>query len=152
GAAPARRRSALPGKKRRRYFFVHIMKAGGFTMADHFRANFGAPRIFPEALPDGVAVLDAYLNPRRLLTTRPEDRLRYRVFVGHGPFSVTARVPTPVTTVAMVRHPLERPLAYLDYCRRTQAEHHGLPDEEIYDDPWYFPRFIQNHQTKVFSM
>ncbi len=27
-----------------------------------------------------------------------------------------------------------------------------MPIEEIYEDPWFFPRFIENHQTKIFSM
>jgi hypothetical protein len=34
----------------------------------------------------------------------------------------------------------------------VNPEHRGSSLEAIYDDPWFHPRLIENHQTKIFSM
>jgi hypothetical protein len=54
--------------------------------------------------------------------------------------------------VTLLRDPVERTLSFLAQVRRDRSDARDMPLEEIYDDPWYFDRFIHNHQTRVLSM
>jgi len=61
-------------------------------------------------------------------------------------------VPGPVVTMTVLRDPVERTISYLKHCRAYQEQHHGMALEEIYEDPWYFPLMMLNHQVRVFAL
>ena len=52
----------------------------------------------------------------------------------------------------MLRDPVDRTVSYLKHCKRWHAQHQDLSLDEIYDDYFHFKCFIENHQTKIFSM
>jgi hypothetical protein len=54
--------------------------------------------------------------------------------------------------MTVLREPIERTISYLKHCRRYQEQHHGMALEAIYEDPWYFPTMMKDHQAKVFSI
>jgi hypothetical protein len=71
---------------------------------------------------------------------------------GHVPYSVRSLLHDNYIAMTLLRDPIDRTLSYLKHCRRYHAEHHELALEEIYEDPWFHATFIQNYQTKIFSM
>ncbi len=139
-----------------RVFFVHIMKTGGWSfhacvLRNLPREEVWAPDPWTDA-GDGTEPWELALSVTALADLPVEERCRYRYLTGHVPFAATALAAPPALVATLLRHPVDRTLSYLSQCRRNHPEHHDLPLEEIYEDPWFFPRFVENHQTKVLSM
>jgi hypothetical protein len=134
-----------------RPFFVHVMKTGGATFRRRMEANLGAEFVYPNtAIDSDMRAANADLSYFR---TIPEERMRsLRGFTGHFPFIVTKLVPGPVVTMTVLRDPVERTISYLKHCRVHQEQHHGMALEEIYEDPWYYPLMMENHQVRVFAL
>lgn len=125
------------------------MKTGGATFRQHVYANFAAGEVYPRPKVDNMerAWLVDYL-----LGLPAERRAETRAYTGHFPFVVTELLGIDLVTFTILRHPVDRTLSYLKHCKRYHSQHAELSLEEIYDDPFYFPCFIQEHQTKIFSM
>jgi hypothetical protein len=87
-----------------------------------------------------------------LLSLPPERRASIRVFTGHFPFAVTEMMGIDFVRLTILRDPVERTVSYLKHCKRYHEGHRDLPLEEIYEDPFFYPCFIHNHQAKLFSM
>lgn len=133
----------------RPYFFVHIMKTGGATFRQHVYANFGPGEVYP--VPKVEDMDRAWLIDYVL--SQPDDRrATFRAYMGHFPFIVTDLLPEDFVTLTIVRDPVARTLSYLKHCKRYHAQHADLSLEEIYQDPFHFRCFVDNHQTKMFSM
>ncbi len=98
----------------------------------------------------------------RLHVVRPLDGDRsgetptIGLVAGHLPYAATELLHDDgndgPACLTLLREPVERTASFLDQCRRHRPELSDQPLEAIYDDPWYFDRFIHNHQTRVFSM
>jgi hypothetical protein len=133
-----------------RLFFVHVMKTGGATFRRHIERSLGVEHVYPN--PDiDTDLLAANISVDHLLGL-PAERVRaLHAYTGHFPFAVTQMLPGSFTTATVLRDPVERTISYLKHCRKYQEQHHGMALEAIYDDPWYFPTWIQNHQLKVFA-
>jgi Sulfotransferase family len=139
-----------------KYFFIHVMKTGGTSFADIIAANFPANNRYP----------DAYLTPDLNIFERFETYLyvpgfvsrvnalqgRLRIVSGHVPYGVRSLLNDSYIAMTLLRDPVERTLSYLKHCRKYHIEHMNLTLEQIYDDPWFHASFIQNYQTKIFSM
>jgi hypothetical protein len=126
------------------------MKTGGASFRRWVEANLGAEHVYPNPEVDRD-LLTANLSVT-YLTGLPRDRVaRIQAYTGHFPFAATQMLPGPLVTLTVLRDPVERTVSYLKHCRTYQAQHRGLPLEEIYEDPWYFPTMILNHQAKVFA-
>jgi hypothetical protein len=125
------------------------MKTGGATFRQHVYANFGAGEVYPRPKVDDMnrAWLVDYL-----LGLPADRRAETRAYTGHFPFVVTELLGIDLVTFTVLRHPVDRTLSYLKHCKRYHSQHADLRLEEIYEDPFYFPCFIQEHQTKIFSM
>lgn len=134
-----------------RYFFVHVMKTGGATFRRHVYANFGEDEVFPDSRYDGD-MRDANMDIEYLLTLPPERKAKIRAYTGHFPFVVTDLMEFDFVTLTILRDPVSRTISYLKHCKRYHKQHRHLTLEEIYDDPFFFPSFIHNHQAKVFAM
>lgn len=134
-----------------RYFFVHVMKTGGATFRRHVYANFGDDEVFPDSRLDGD-MRDANMDIEHLLTLPEERRAKIRAYTGHFPFVVTDLMNEDLVTLTILREPVSRTVSYLKHCKRHHKQHQHLTLDEIYDDPFFFPSFIHNHQAKVFSM
>jgi hypothetical protein len=135
-----------------RFFFVHIMKTGGTTLRRHVEHNFPAPgAVYPDRRVD-LEPRDGYMFIQRLLTLPPERRDLVRTYIGHFPFVVAQLIDPRLTTLTMLREPVDRTISYLKHCKRFHPQHQDLGLEEIYDDGFVFPTLVHDHQVKIFAM
>ena len=134
-----------------RLFFIHVMKTGGATFRRRIEANLGVEHVYPNAAID-TDLLAANIGVP-YLTSLPEERVRtIQAYTGHFPFAATQVLPGDFVTMTVLRDPVERTISYLKHCRKYQEQHHGLALEAIYEDPWFFPTMMANHQVKVFAI
>jgi hypothetical protein len=127
------------------------MKTGGTTLRRHIRANFKWPEVYP------LKRLDPDLQKANyrldyLTSLPPGRRRRIRVYTGHFPFVAVEMLGIELTTMTVLRDPVERTLSYLRHCQVYHDQHRSLALEEIYEDPVFFPCFIHNHQAKLFAL
>ncbi|MEO7157289.1 MAG: hypothetical protein ABI039_07005 [Vicinamibacterales bacterium] len=137
-----------------RIFFAHVMKTGGATFRQHVYNNYGPEEVYPDPQLD-LKPEDIYRPNFRvsyLLALEPARRERIRAYMGHFPFAVAELLDIKPLILTILRDPVERTISYLKHCKRYHPQHRDLTLEEIYADPFYYPRFIENHQAKVFSM
>lgn len=146
----------MPADNHSKYFFIHVMKTGGTSFADIIAANFPTSDRYP----------DAYLTPDQNIFERFETYLyvpglvsrvnamqgKLKIVSGHVPYQVRSLLHDSYIAMTLLRDPVERTLSYLKHCRKYHIEHMNLTLEQIYDDPWFHASFIQNYQTKIFSM
>jgi Sulfotransferase family len=134
-----------------KFFFIHVMKTAGWTLREHIMANFERDQVYPwpRFEPDMVRA-NVMLE---CLTDLPASRRdRIRVYAGHFPFVAVELLGEKVTTITILRDPVERTLSFL---RQRKSVHHrdgGVSLEEIYEDPFLFPALIRNHQAKLFAL
>jgi hypothetical protein len=133
----------------RPFFFVHIMKTGGATLRQHIYANFPAGAVFPVPKIDDM---DRTWLVDYLLDLPPERRAGIRGYMGHYPYVASQLVDGDPVTLSILRDPVERTISYLKHCKRYHDQHRELSLEEIYTDHFHFACFVENHQTKIFSM
>ncbi len=100
-----------------------------------------------------------YMSLAPLAAMTPEHRRRLSLVAGHFPYAAAELlhegrddVGGEWVRVTLLRTPVERTLSFLRQCQRHRPELRDQPLEAIYDDPWYFDRFLRDHQTRVFSM
>jgi hypothetical protein len=135
----------------RKYFFIHVMKTAGATLRWHIRSNYKRFQVYPFKQVD-LDVQDANYSIEYLTSLDKGRRRRIRVFTGHFPFVAVELLGLDVTTLTILRDPVERTLSYLRHCKRYHEPHRELALEEIYEDQFFFPLFIHNHQAKLFSL
>jgi hypothetical protein len=131
------------------------MKTGGSTLLYQAVANEAREAIWGPALDpdtDDFERLDRYTSVDRLRAMGPDERRAYRVFMGHVPFSAAELAPPRTLIATVLRDPVSRTLSYLGQCATFHYEHRGMALEEVYEDEYFFPRFIADHQTKMLSM
>ena len=152
-------------------FFVHVMRTGGSTFKTVLQEHFGPSHVYPDTATDldlasvaettqnpfghpieSQAALDSYISIDRLLRVPPERRAEVRAYVGHFPFVVTELMGIDLTTVTLLRDPVERTISQLRTAKARRVRFADASLEEIYEDGFEFPFFIHNHQCKVFAM
>ena len=74
-----------------------------------------------------------------------------QAFAGHFPAAVIDIV-RPDVTMTVLREPVERTISILRHHQRLNERLRGASLEEIYEDGWVRPMFVQDHQAKVFAM
>ena len=127
------------------------MKTAGGTLLQQILANFERTAVYPDRRldPDMHAANYSLAYLARL----PDDRRdAVSVFTGHFPFVAVELLGIDLTTITILRDPVERTLSYLRHCRHHHEQHRGLSLEEIYEDPFFNPCFIRNHQAKLFAL
>ncbi len=134
-----------------RFFFLHIMKTGGASLRQHVYANFPAGAVYPykKLDPDMHA---ANYDVAYLLGLPAERHATIQAYTGHFPFVVTELLPYDTFTFTILREPVARTISYLKHCKRYHDQHRDLSLEQIYEDEFFYPCFIENHQTKNFAM
>jgi len=139
-----------------RYFFIHVMKTGGTSFAEHLRANFTIEQSYPAACTTAQSGffdrMEAYVHVPKLVAdvNTLDDQLR--IVLGHVPYSVRSLLHKDYVALTLLRHPVDRTLSFLKHCRRYHIEHMGQALEDIYADAWFHASFMSNYQTKIFSM
>ena len=137
----------------RRFFFVHIMKTGGTTFLHQLFRNFAPDEVYPNnALDCPKDRLWQHLQVAYLLGLSEERRRRIRAYTGHFPYVVCELLDLDLVTLTVLRDPIDRTVSLLHQLRRDAPRHKDAALEDIYEDEVVFPRLIQNHQTKIFSI
>ena len=126
------------------------MKTAGGTLLQQILANFERERVYPFGKYDPDLETANY-GIEYLTGLSAERRDAISVFTGHFPFVAVELLGMELTTITILRDPVERTLSYLRHCKRHHEQHRELALEEIYEDPFFFPCFIDNHQAKQFA-
>jgi hypothetical protein len=146
----------------RPYFFVHVMRTGGASLARQLELEFPGPQTYPDRMQD-LDEVRAHLDIEWLLDLPSERRDAIRFYTGHFPFFVTELLPTKVTTLTIVRNPVERTISLL--LSKQLGAHRTLPLatferdeladrplEALYDDADLRATMIDNFQTRQFAI
>lgn len=134
------------------FFFIHVMKTAGGTLRQHMRANFGRGEVWPFDIFDQRDLKQANIRLDFLTSLPAERRAEIRVYTGHYPFVAVEMLAEELTTITLLREPVERTLSYLRALKRDNPDHHESSLEEMYEDPFFFPCFIKDHQAKLFAL
>lgn len=136
---------------KQRFFFVHIMKTGGTSLARAMDPSFSAEERYPGA-PDKDEKMTAKASVN-YLRNLPKERLNeIRSFNGHMPFFASKLVGPDVLSLTMLRGPVARVVSHLKQTKRMSPYFESMSLDEIYDIPWLFHSYFNNQQTKAFSM
>jgi hypothetical protein len=74
------------------------------------------------------------------------------MYTGHVPYYVTEEIDPAPTTLTVLREPIERTISVLRHFKRVEQRFRPCSLETIYEDRQVFRFFVENHQTKVFSL
>jgi hypothetical protein len=134
-----------------RFFFLHVMKTAGGTLRQQILANFEREQVYPWERVD-ADMLTANTSLDYLTSLPASRRARIRAFTGHFPFMAVELLGRDLTTITILRDPVERTLSYLSQRRRNDDVRRGLSLEEIYEDASLFHSLIRDHQAKLFAL
>jgi len=136
-----------------RYFFVHVMKTGGTSLAFHLTRPFPERERWP-AEPDRASTLDVepYTSLAALRDLPPARRAEIRLFAGHLPLCARELMGDPVTTLTVLREPVARTVSVLKHFRRLWPRFADVSLDAIYEEPFVFRHFVENFQTRVLSL
>jgi serine O-acetyltransferase len=148
------RSAPRPGAEDLRFFFVHLMKTGGTTFAFQLRTQFPAEEIYPAPGLDRRDNLDiaAYVSVSRMLRLSPERREAIRMYTGHFPFVASDLLGLDLVPLTLLRDPVDRTISVLKHFKRLTKRYHDLDLAAIYEDRFVFAHFVENHQTRMFSV
>jgi hypothetical protein len=147
------------------FFFVHLMKTAGFTLALHLHQEFPGPAIYPASLDTThVGDFDAKVNIQRLLDLPASRAEQIRCYALHMPYAVARMMEPKPITFTLLRDPVDRTISMLRHFQtglsvipnsttdtRVAPFYAGWPLEAIYDDQDVFRVFVENYQTASFA-
>ncbi len=138
----------------RAFFFVHVMKTAGTTFVRQLHQQFPAESIYPSRGIDWTSPTDveAYINIPRLLSLSAVRTSQVRMYTGHFPYMVCDLIDPDLVTLTVLRDPVDRTISVLKQFKRREARFRDASLESIYEDRPIFRFFVENHQTKVFSL
>ena len=148
------RESGVDSDTDRPFFFIHVMKTAGTSFAFHVRREFADAEIYPSGSIDRSSATDVepYASIPRLLALPAERRAQVRIYTGHFPYMVCRQLGTDLNTLTLLRDPVARTVSVLKHFKRLNEKYRRSTLREIYEDEYLFRHFIENHQTKVFSL
>jgi serine O-acetyltransferase len=136
------------------FFFIHLMKTAGTSFAFQLRENFAPEQIYPsngfDARDNGDVA--SYVSLRRLLDLTPERRADIRIFTGHFPYVASELIDLDLVRLTLLRRPVDRTVSVLKHFKRLTPRVQELSLDEIYEDPFVFGHFIENHQAMMFAV
>lgn len=118
-------------------------------MYAHARANFPGG-IYPD--PDQDDMYTGYSSIPALVDLPQERRDRVVFYAGHLPCVASQLMGMDLVTLALVRDPVERTISFLKQNKLLTPRHQDLSLDEIYEDEFFHPALVLDHQTEVFSM
>jgi Sulfotransferase family len=134
-----------------KFFFIHVMKTAGWTLREHITANFERDEVYPWEHLD-ADMLRANFELAYLTGLPASRRARTRVFCGHFPFVAIELLGEEVTTITILRDPVERILSFLRQRKAVHDTDGSMLLEDIYEDQFLFPALIHDHQAKLFAL
>ena len=141
----------IPAMSNQRFFFLHVMKTGGGSLKQQLLANFDSEQLYPCASLD-KDMLEANTSLEYLVSLPPARRSRIRVFTGHFPFVAVELLGGGMTTLTILRDPVERTLSFLTQFKRQRESLKSAPLEGIYEHPFVFKLYLKDHQAKMFAL
>ena len=139
-----------------RFLFIHVMKTGGTSFSEVLNANFTSDQRYPDAYITASTGffdrIEAYLHVPKFIADINALKDQLQIVLGHVPYAVRSLLEQNYIALTVLRDPVERTISYLKHCRQYHIEHMEQPLEKIYEDPWFHGSFIQDYQTKIFSM
>ncbi|MFM7260117.1 MAG: hypothetical protein ACKO3W_05880 [bacterium] len=136
-----------------RFFFVHVMKTGGTSLAFHLTRPFSERERWP-AEPDRASPLDVepYTSLTALRDIDPARRAEVRLFAGHLPLCARELMGPDVVTLTVLREPVARTVSVLKHFRRLWPRFANASLDEIYEEPFIFRHFVENFQARVLAL
>jgi hypothetical protein len=139
-----------------RYFFVHMQRTAGSALRLRLINHFGEAAVYPTGL-DGKDPVRSYIFVDHLLERLAARGDEIRVITGHFPLRAADLIDGPLTTLTLLREPVERMLSYLRELREdrvlrsepARSRYAGRPLEEIYEKLY---GLANNHLTKMLSL
>lgn len=133
------------------YFFVHVMKVGGFSLARMIRTEiFSGRELYPHEV-DGHALEASISYPT--LRNLPEQRRReIRFYSGHFPFAASQTLGSHIRTFALFRDPVERVVSHIKHFKQRTPGYKDRTLEEIYQNPPAFAAYLDNLQLRAFAI
>ena len=141
-----------PSDQPHRYFFVHMQKTAGIALRRRMMHNFGEVAVYPTRGVDGTDPVKLVLSTDYLRERLAARGDQIRVITGHFPLCTTELIDGPLTTLTLLREPVERTLSYLRHHRENEPADRRRSIEDIYGDPFRFHGFAHNHMTKMLSL
>jgi hypothetical protein len=129
-----------------------MQKTAGTALRVRLMNHFGEVAVYPSQHRDGTD------RPKLVLSTKLlRERLAARgseiqVITGHFPLCTAEIIGGPLTTMTLLREPVDRTLSYLRHHRDNEPSDRYKRLEEIYEDPLRFHGFAHNHMTKMLSL
>lgn len=145
-------RQAPDGVDGRRFFFIHVMKTAGTSFAFHVRRTFREAQIYPnrqDLRHEGD--VEPYTSIERLQNLPERRRAEISLYMGHFPYVACEVAGVECVPLTILREPFARTVSVLSHFGRL-PKYQGRSLEEIYDDSDVFHLWIDNHQTKIFSI
>lgn len=134
----------------RRFFFVHLQKTAGTSLAIRLRRQFGEDAVYPT--PDHGAGLQSSFSIEDLRRRFAEDRDHLRVVTGHFPLCAASVLGVPFSIFTVLRDPVERTLSYLRGQQARTPEFSNSTLEEIYEEPWRRAWLLTNHMVRQLGL
>jgi hypothetical protein len=137
-----------------RFLFIHVMKTGGTSFVFHLLQQFAPDEVYPSATLDRRHPADAepYASIPQLEAITAERRAGIRIYSGHFPYMVRDLIGPDINTLTLLRNPVDRTVSVLKQFKRLYDRYRDLSLDAIYDDAFVFRHFVENHQTKLFSV
>src|SRR5215207_2239222 len=129
-----------------RYFFVHIMKTAGSALRRRLMNHFGDAAVYPTKGLDGTDPIKLYLSIDHMCERLAVRGDQIRVITGHFPLRTTELIDGPLTTLTLLREPVERMLSLLRQLRTREPSARDKTVEEIYES---MLGLADNHLTKM---
>jgi hypothetical protein len=144
------------------YFFIHVMRTGGASLARQLETEFPGAQTYPDRLQD-LDEVRAHLDINWLLNLPRERTDAIRFYSGHFPYFVTEMLACDVTAFTILRNPVDRTISLLKSkqlgARRTLPlatfdtdEHAGVDLEVLYDKADLRATMLDNFQTRQFAI
>ena len=136
-----------------RYLFVHIMKTGGTALVRRLRERFG-DAVYPTPGLDGTDLWELYLLPDRLREQLAARGDEIEIIAGHFPLCTTELIDGRVTTLTLLREPIERVLSSLRSARRASLEQafDEFADRTLPAMKWHPALDPDNNMTRMLSV
>ncbi|MDQ1509630.1 MAG: hypothetical protein QOG50_1474 [Actinomycetota bacterium] len=134
---------------RRRFFFVHIHKAGGTSLWQRMARQFAPQAMYPDSSDGDRYAVFPQISVAQLLERWEQRRAQIEIIAGHFPLSTIDLLGADFVTLTVLREPVERTISQL---RRLQSrpEAREMSLESIYERR--VRTVSRNHMVKMFSL
>jgi hypothetical protein len=135
-----------------RFFFVHIRKTAGTALRRRLINHFGQAAVYPTQGVDGNDPVKLMLSVDLLRERLAARGDQIKVITGHFPLCTTEVIEGRLTTLTLLRHPVERTLSSLRIDRETNPAVREMSLEQIYDAAGAFAEPTPNQMAHSLAL